>query len=122
MFSGGGPDAPTLTRALGMGAHFVLRELARAGIIKTHHAHRLCYVPARRVCGQIEMLGGPSFETLLSEQKSTAIYDFLVTHLGKERATFAESFDLPLLACADDAELQNYVFGEAIDLDDDENL
>jgi len=39
-------------------------------------------------------------------QHSREVHDFLVGHLGADRAHFDHCFDLPFLAIADDPELQ----------------
>ena len=45
----------------------------------------------------------------------------VVDHLGAERATFDRSFDLPLLALADDPDLQDELLGHALPSEDDGN-
>ncbi len=118
-FSGGGPDAPALTRALGMGACFLFRELTRFGVINQSFADPHSYVPARRVCALIDKIGSTNIRVLPSTERSQAIHRFLVEQLGGQRATFAGSFDLPLLALADSPELQDALLGEPLVLDDD---
>jgi hypothetical protein len=44
---------------------------------------------------------GPTEEAQSGRERATlsgSIYDFLVQHLGRERATFGYAFDIPLLA------------------------
>jgi len=117
-FSGGGPDAPALTHALGVGACFVLRELMRLGLLHQPLAYRYCYVPARRVCVLLEELGCSNLQTLPPANCSSDIHRFLVEHLGDDRATFGRGFDLPLLALADDRVLQDQLLGGALPSDD----
>jgi hypothetical protein len=50
--------------------------------------------------------------------RSLAIHAFLVEHLGPEAATFGRAFDLPLLALADNQDLQNTLIGHALVSDD----
>jgi len=103
IFQGGGPDAPPITRTLGTGACFVMRELARKQVINEPHVWRHCYVPALRVrkvlwiagCDKIDVAPGGGVAV------SETIHKFLVRHLGEEKAIFGGSFDLPLLAAAD---------------------
>jgi hypothetical protein len=111
LFSGGGPDAPALTRALGMGASFVLRELMRLGVLRQSLAHRYCYVPSLRVCRLLEDLGCSPLATVPFAERSSEIHRFLVSHLDAERATFGQTFDLPLLALAEDPDLQDRLLG-----------
>ncbi|MCL6503892.1 MAG: hypothetical protein K6T86_14510, partial [Pirellulales bacterium] len=105
-FSGGGPEAPPLTRTLGIGAHFVMRELSRLGHLRQSFAHRYCYVPSPRVRRLLDALGCRNLETESRTDQSVAIHDFLVKHLGQMRGTFDRSFDLPLHAVASDSGLQ----------------
>jgi hypothetical protein len=117
-FSGGGPDAPALTRGLGMGACFVFRELMRAGVMNQPFAYQYCYVPARKVCSLLDRLAPLEIRALPPIERSVAIHRFLVAQLGDSRATFSESFDLPLLALADSADLQQSLLGGPLVLDD----
>ena len=112
--SGGGPDAPALTRALGFGVCFVLRELTRLGILQQELAHRHCYVPAGRVCEVLEAIGCPDLRSLPATIRSTAIHKFLVENMEEGRATFGLSFDLPLLALDEDVELQRELCGRPL--------
>jgi hypothetical protein len=116
-FSGGGPDAPPLTRTLGIGACFVVRELMRFGAVTDSRAHRYCYMPTRRVRRVMGEMGCQSLEGEGRAVQSTAIYGFLTEHLGAERSTFGRSFDLPLLALADDKDLQVELFGREVECD-----
>lgn len=118
-FSGGGPDAPALTRGLGMGAHFAFRELVRVRVLDQRFAHPHCYVPARRVCALLDKLASSAIRALPSTSRSQAIHTLLVEHMGDQRATFAGAFDLPLLALADSPELQERLLGGPLDLDED---
>jgi hypothetical protein len=114
LYSGGGPDAPALTRALGIGACFVMRELLRLGILQQKLAHRYCYVPTTRVCGILETIGCPLIRMLPTGDRSSGIYHFLVKHMGEEKAIFHRSFDLPLLALREREDAQIAVLGEPL--------
>jgi hypothetical protein len=107
-FQGGGPDAPPIDAALGIGATFVMRELVRHGVLANKRAYRYCYVPSRSVLEFLDLLGVPT-ASLRSEPRtaqSEAIHEFLVSRMGKERATFDLSFDLPFRAIAQDTNLK----------------
>jgi len=105
--SGGGWDAPPLTRVLGIGACFVVRELVRMGILASHHAHDHAYVGVGRVRNVFVRLGMPDLRGEgASYRHSLLIHRFLVDHLGPDRAHFNRCFDLPFLAIAEDAQLQ----------------
>jgi hypothetical protein len=113
-----GPFAPRLTRTLGIGAYFVMREMMRLGLLRQPLAHRYCYVPARQVCVLMESIDCPHLRSLDMAYRSPGIHQFLVEHLGEERATFGRGFDLPLLALAEDKDLQVELLGRALVLDD----
>jgi len=104
LFSGSGlPMLPKLSNTLGIGTGLVLRELFRHGVIKSKHAIEHCYPPVKRVEMLFKDMGcylddGPRI------LHTTQIYDFLVKHLGKEKATFLNSFDIPFLTIADQYE------------------
>jgi len=55
--SGGGWDAPPLTRTLGIGACFVTRELVRIGVLRSRHAHDHAYVGTSSVRNVFVRLG-----------------------------------------------------------------
>jgi hypothetical protein len=114
LFSGGGPDAPVLTRTLGIGACFALRELTRLRILHQPLAHRYCYLPGARVCAITEMIGCPNLQLLPPADRSSGIHQHIVSHLGENRATFDLGFDLPFLALAEDVDVQVAVLGEAL--------
>jgi hypothetical protein len=112
--SGGGPDAPDISRGLGMGACFVLRELTRFGYLKQPLAYRYCFVPRGNVRSLCEWLGCRPMEDGYHAVNAQTIYQFVVSHLGEERATFNGSFDLPLIALADDRDLQRSLLGATV--------
>lgn len=99
LLSGGGPDAPPIDKAIGIGACFIARELVRAGVLTTPLAHAHCYVPSR----QVRNLFCYAFDYPVCEgyEGSRDIHDFLTEHLGSERATFDHTFDLPFIALAE---------------------
>lgn len=114
-----GYDAPALIRALGIGACFVMRELTRLNYLRQPLAHRYCYVPSRRVCTIMKDLGCSNLQMLSPADRSSRIYQFIADHLRNECATFNRSFDLPLLALADDADLQRELLGHVLSSEDD---
>lgn len=107
---GGGLEAPPLTRTLGIGGPFVIRELLRARVLSNEALHPLAYVPTRRVRFLMELLMHQALPDTVEEQ-SRAIHTFLVEQLGTQGATFGGHFDLPLQALAgagrDDTEAQH---------------
>lgn len=93
-FSGGGPDAPNLVPALRIGAHFVLRELKRLGVVPDL-PDDLCYVPTERLRKRLAQLGAEVPEKGRPEQ-SKALFEFVKEHLGEEGARFEGWYDVPL--------------------------
>lgn len=84
-FQGSGMNAPQLTRVLGIGQSFVLRELVRNGVITNTKAHRHCYVPVKRVRDLLTYLGCPDLnQTSRKWELSRKIHRFLYDILGKE--------------------------------------
>jgi hypothetical protein len=117
---GGGISAPPLHRTLGIGANFVLREMARAGLVTNPQALRHCFVPGQRVRRFMEFLGctGMAASEPRSQQ-SGYIADFLTEHLGLE-FTFNNSFDIPLAIVAGDRDLQHELFHASTSGSDDD--
>ncbi len=99
-------DAPPIEPMLGIGAHFVLRELARHGIISSPHVNRYAYLPTARVRRLVAAIGGPRLEGNSENRaiQSTQIHKFLTEHLGNDRATFDLAFDIPLQLIVDSDE------------------
>ena len=118
-FQGSGMDAPQLTRVLGIGQCFVLRELVRNGIITNTKAHRHCYVPVKRVRDLMTYLGCPDLNrTSRKWELSQKIHRFLYDHLGKDASQFDLSFDIPFQIIAEDVDLQAELFDTRLSFDD----
>ena len=97
-FQGGGINAPPLSPILGIGAHFVLRELSRFRLIERHDVHAYSYPPVGRLRRFLSKLGWGG-ETIESrDAQSRSIHAFLGDHLNDP--TFGGSFDIPLLMYA----------------------
>lgn len=115
MFQGGGPDAPPIAGVLGIGQCFVVRELARHGVIRNAHAHPYCYVPFKRLRRLMQCIDP---ELMLDESggrwdQSKAIYRCLEKHLGAG-AIFDGAFDVPLLVVSENAALQERLLGRVV--------
>lgn len=121
-FQGGGIDAPQLTRVLGMGQCFVLRELVRKGIITNAKAHQHCYVPVKRVRDLLAYLGCRGLgQTSQKWDLSRDIHRFLCDHLGIEASRFGLAFDIPLQVIAENDELQAELFNTRFPFDDSDD-
>jgi hypothetical protein len=107
---GGGWGAPPIDRTMKMGVHLVCRELLRNKVIENPHAHRLAYMPAKRVIGLFEAIGID-----LHQPSSEEIWKKLNEVLGSVDATFGGDFDIPLLVLAEDKKLLWEVCNAEID-------
>jgi hypothetical protein len=108
---GYGDDTPAATRTVGIGACFVVRELVRMKILTKEHAYPHCYVPIKRVRDLFVKEFG--CKEILREPKliaSKVIHEFLVKHMGEEKATFSLSFDLPFLTLTDHPDIKDKFF------------
>lgn len=120
-------NAPPLRRTLGRGAPFVMRELCRWGVVKNPLAYPLCYVPVKRLRNLLWTLGEPLSEGSPGQQ-SRQIHELLVDLMGPEKAIFLGDFDLPLLALAEDRQLQEDLLhcelseNEESEFDDEDEL
>ena len=89
-------DAPPLKPFLGIGAHFVLRELVRKKLLTKpeviQNAEPYCFVPSKRIRRLLNIS-----EVGTRADQAQAIYQALCENLGQDRATFNGAFDLPLL-------------------------
>ena len=109
-------DVPRLTRALGIGAPWVLRELVRLnamGVGNLEHLWPYCFVPRRPTRQLLVRLGAADLADsaltgATASGLSRRIHDFLVDDLDldEEDATFGGAFDLPLYIIATDAGAQ----------------
>ena len=122
-FQGSDLYAPSIDRALGIGACFVVRELMRLGVLSSVYAHEHCYTPVSRVRRLLESIGCPDLDSNVHQrwERSRTIYEFLREHLA-ERATFNKAYDIPFLIIADCEALQNQFFRTRVlqDVDDEE--
>ncbi|MEQ8226144.1 MAG: hypothetical protein ABRQ37_27770, partial [Candidatus Eremiobacterota bacterium] len=119
-FQGGGPSAPSLTKTLGIGICFVIRELTRLRIIKNEFLYPHCYVPSKSVRAVLSMIGcnGLEVNSIPKAFLSERIYQFLKENIGKEKATFDMSFDLPLIIISRNENLQNKFLGNTLNYED----
>jgi len=95
LFTGSGIDAPALQRSLGLGRHFVVRELLRTGAVRTRHLDTEAFMPSKAVRQRFAELGCPVEVASSSPADSRVMHTFLARHLGEARATFHGAFDLP---------------------------
>jgi len=115
--AGGGISAPILSRTLGIGANFMLRELVRNGalnnaaaIISSEH----CFVPHLRVRQLLNKLEMQLDEDSADINQSKEIYDFISNHLGKDKGTFDFCFDIPFQIISRDLQLQQQLFSNTL--------
>ena len=99
-------DAPPAP--LGMGLHWILRELVRLEVVKGDHLFRDCWVPSEQVLRLLEPLGlDRPDDGMANSDKARAIFDFLATELGTETPNFHLAFDIPLRHVVSDTDLRH---------------
>jgi hypothetical protein len=113
VYAGGGVSAPRLSRALGIGANFMMRELVRnqvfnsvIPIIGSEH----CFVPHLRVRKLLNEIGMTLNEEQADINQSQEIFYFISSHLDKSKATFDLSFDIPFQIISRDEQLKQQLF------------
>ncbi|MBW2037364.1 MAG: hypothetical protein JRI41_07785 [Deltaproteobacteria bacterium] len=115
LFQGGGISAPPIRRSFGIGACFVVRELKRAGLLKSKIAIPHCYVPVARVRRLMyEMDCDDIDETKGFPEQSKIIHRFLCKHLGENESEFHGSYDIPLQILVERRDLQIELLGSLI--------
>lgn len=93
-----GLDAAPIDRSLGIGANWLIRELARNGVYNPAQAKLVapyCWAPVARVRNLLGRLD-PNLHLTADKDASPVIHNFMIEHLDAERALFDGDFDLPL--------------------------
>jgi len=109
---GGGIDAPMITKTLGIGVNFTIRELIRHKVLNAQELQQHAFVSTEKTRKLLDVMGCTDLDCSLSD--SPKIHEFIVKHLGEEQATFADCFDIPLRMVARDRFLQRELFGEEL--------
>ena len=94
-----GPEGAPLTRTLGIGVNWMIRELTRNGVYSSADANLTgphCWAPTQRVRELLQRLDAPITVTKALLDESCAIYRFITDYIGADRARFHGDFDLPL--------------------------
>ncbi len=88
--------APPIARSLGIGGNWLVRELFRNGVFKTHSEGVVPYgwSASGRVRLFLKRIGLP--KTGRGIEASPGIHALMVEHIGPDRARFAGDLDLPL--------------------------
>ena len=93
-----GLDAAPIRRALGIGANWLIRELARKRVYDLDEARLVgpyCWAPTKRVRDFLTALD-PDLHLTAHYDVSPRIHEFVTCHVGADRASFGGDFDLPL--------------------------
>lgn len=114
IFQGGGPNAPPISRVLGIGACFVARELARHSVKPVKpYLYPHCFVPTKKI--REFFANGLSCNSvnagLAAVDTSKDIYEFLCGYLGEDEATFNNAFDIPFHVLLGSPTLQEQILG-----------
>jgi hypothetical protein len=117
LFGGGGPDAPPLKPILGIGMHFVLRELYRNKILTHRGGYSYCYVPTtrlRKLFRILHWIDNDPYEKDRHTEFSKGVFRFLHQKIGAEKAIFDHNFDIPLQLVAREDALQEDLLGSTL--------
>ena len=93
-----GLDAAPVDRSLGIGVNWMIRELVRHGVYEADAASWMVpfsWAASQRVRNLLNELEA-NIRDEADMDMSPAIYDFVASHLGTDRARFTGDFDLPL--------------------------
>lgn len=93
-----GLDAAPLSRSLGIGMNWMIREMLRQGVYELRDEGLMapyCWAPSQRVRELLNALGA-DVGVWADKEASRAIYEFVCEHVGVDRAHFNGDFDLPL--------------------------
>lgn len=93
-----GLNAAPLSRSLGIGMNWMIREMLRQGIYEARDASIMvpyCWAPSQRVRQLLNAIGA-DVGVWADKEASRAIHEFVVKHIGSDRARFNDDFDLPL--------------------------
>ena len=102
--SGDAFDAPPLN--LGVGGHWLLRELVRLEVVNGDQLAPLCYMPSKKLVDLLELTGLYLIGDEDPQVKAAEIHRHIVSQIGSGPATFGGYYDLPLQAVALDEHLQ----------------
>ena len=98
-------DAPPAP--LGMGLHWVLRELVRLEVVEGEHVYPDCWVPSEQVLRFLRNFGLDRPDDGVSNpQKACAIFDFLASELGTTKPNLHLAFDIPIRYVASNPDLR----------------
>jgi len=87
-------DAPPAP--LGIGLHWILRELVRLGVIDGDHLLPACFVPGEQVLHFLRPLGMEPLDGTSNAHKAREVSRFLAEQLGTPLPHLHRSFDIPL--------------------------
>jgi hypothetical protein len=93
-----GVEAAPLSRSLGIGMNWMIRELMRGGVYEARYEGLMapyCWAPAQRVRDLLKQFGKDVGDAA-DKEASRAIHEFIVGQIGDGLARFDGDFDLPL--------------------------
>ncbi len=108
---GGGIGAPALGKSLGIGSNFVVRELLRHGVLKSNFLAEHAFVPYKGVRDLMRDMGCEGLDHWAGMDNAPRIYEFMSLHMDKDKMSFDNCWDIPLMLVADDWSLQQELLG-----------
>lgn len=105
-------DAPPIGALMGIGRHFLLRELLRRGLISHPGLHAYCWVPSSRVLDLLSWITGRQRPPAEGDHAVAARWIHTVVGGNMNESPLGTDFDLPFDVLATDRELQARVIGK----------
>ncbi len=107
LFQRGGNTTVPISKSLGIGFCFIVRELVRLEKLSNRFVHEHCFVPTKGIRDLFRGMGCDHIGDTTDCQDSKKIYEFLKKHLSETDATFDRCFDIPFHIILSDDGLKN---------------
>jgi hypothetical protein len=112
-------DAPPIGALMGIGRHFMVRELLRRGLINHPGLHSYCYVPSSRVLELLSWISGRPKPAFDGDHTAASRWIFAIVGGNKKQSPLGTDFDIPFDLLATDRDLQARVIGKPMPNKDD---
>jgi hypothetical protein len=104
---------------MGIGRHFMVRELLRRGLINHPGLHSYCYVPSSRVLELLSWISGRPKPAFDGDHTAASRWIFAIVGGNKKQSPLGTDFDIPFDLLATDRDLQARVIGKPMPNKDD---